>query len=95
MAMLWRKSLLVMGQPHLERLGQQAPCRADWWLQLALEERKNAIYDERGSLGAGGDGATTMRGGFGHHVAVESVDLSGTKHSETKLTSAVDHGIRH
>lgn len=53
------------------------------------------MYDERGSLGAGGDGATTRRGGFGHHVAVENVALCATKQSETKLPSTVDHGIRH
>lgn len=53
------------------------------------------MYDERGSLGAGGDGATTRRGGFGHHVPVENVALCGTQHSETELTSTVDHGIRH
>jgi hypothetical protein len=71
----------------------QAPCRAILWLQLALEERKYVMYDERGSLEAGVDGATTRCGGFGHPIA--NMARCATKHSETKLTSTVDHGIRH
>jgi hypothetical protein len=34
------------------------------------------MYDARGPLGAGGDGATTRYGGFGHHVAVPGVARS-------------------